>query len=163
MRKYMWPNSCLPSATALVQAVHAASRGRFTLENVENHAARESFPIHGVIDVHRAGQTIRALYVRGVDGSKPTSARRQYRKRCRRCLKQPNIPSSSASGNTSSLTQARDSSGATSHATCSLSLARWVTTPIVKPAIFTNHHYRTIIPSRSRSSVCRNNGPPLYP
>ena len=41
MRKYMWPNSCLPSATALIQAAYAGSGGRFTLENVENHAARE--------------------------------------------------------------------------------------------------------------------------
>lgn len=40
MRKYMWPNSCLPSATALIQAANAASAGRFTLEGVENHAAR---------------------------------------------------------------------------------------------------------------------------
>jgi len=39
MRKYMWPNSCLPSATVLVQAVQTSSRGRFTLESVENHAA----------------------------------------------------------------------------------------------------------------------------
>jgi hypothetical protein len=39
MRRYMWPNSCLPSATALVTAAHGASRGRFTLERVENHAA----------------------------------------------------------------------------------------------------------------------------
>ncbi|CAL1703270.1 unnamed protein product [Somion occarium] len=39
MRKYMWPNSCLPSATSLVTAAQAASRGRFTLEGVENHAA----------------------------------------------------------------------------------------------------------------------------
>ncbi|GJE84825.1 cfs1-like protein [Phanerochaete sordida] len=39
MRKYMWPNSCLPSATILVQSVQTSSRGRFTLESVENHAA----------------------------------------------------------------------------------------------------------------------------
>ncbi|THH30815.1 hypothetical protein EUX98_g3372 [Antrodiella citrinella] len=39
MRKYMWPNSCLPSATALVTAAQAASHGRFTLDGVENHAA----------------------------------------------------------------------------------------------------------------------------
>lgn len=39
MRKYMWPNSCLPSATALIQAANSASAGRFTLEGVENHAA----------------------------------------------------------------------------------------------------------------------------
>lgn len=42
MRKYMWPNSCLPSATALVTAAQAASHGRFTLDGVENHAARAS-------------------------------------------------------------------------------------------------------------------------
>ena len=41
MRKYMWPNSCLPSPTALITAAHAASQGRFTMEGVENHAARK--------------------------------------------------------------------------------------------------------------------------
>ena len=46
MRRYMWPNSCLPSATILVQAVQSASRGRFTLENVENHAARTYHDSH---------------------------------------------------------------------------------------------------------------------
>ncbi|KAG5639335.1 hypothetical protein H0H81_004056 [Sphagnurus paluster] len=39
MRRYMWPNSCLPSATALITAANTASAGRFTLEGVENHAA----------------------------------------------------------------------------------------------------------------------------
>ncbi|KAI0792644.1 cyclopropane-fatty-acyl-phospholipid synthase [Abortiporus biennis] len=39
MRKYMWPNSCLPSATTLITAAHSASAGQFTLEGVENHAA----------------------------------------------------------------------------------------------------------------------------
>ncbi|KAF9004701.1 cyclopropane-fatty-acyl-phospholipid synthase [Cyathus striatus] len=39
MRRYMWPNSCLPSATALITAAHSGSQGRFTLEGVENHAA----------------------------------------------------------------------------------------------------------------------------
>ncbi|KAH7912467.1 Mycolic acid cyclopropane synthetase-domain-containing protein [Hygrophoropsis aurantiaca] len=39
MRRYMWPNSCLPSATALVTAANTGSEGRFTLEGVENHAA----------------------------------------------------------------------------------------------------------------------------
>lgn len=39
MRKYMWPNSCLPSATALITAAQTASQGRFTLEGVENHAS----------------------------------------------------------------------------------------------------------------------------
>ncbi|CAK5262442.1 unnamed protein product [Mycena citricolor] len=39
MRRYMWPNSCLPSATALVTAAQVGSEGRFTLEGVENHAA----------------------------------------------------------------------------------------------------------------------------
>ncbi|KAI0654338.1 cyclopropane-fatty-acyl-phospholipid synthase [Cubamyces menziesii] len=38
MRRYMWPNSCLPSATVLIDAAYAASNGRFTLEGVENHA-----------------------------------------------------------------------------------------------------------------------------
>ncbi|TFK22195.1 putative cyclopropane fatty acid synthase [Coprinopsis marcescibilis] len=39
MRKYMWPNSSLPSATALITAAHTSSQGRFTLQGVENHAA----------------------------------------------------------------------------------------------------------------------------
>ncbi|KIL67415.1 hypothetical protein M378DRAFT_185763 [Amanita muscaria Koide BX008] len=39
MRRYMWPNSCLPSATALIAAAQTGSQGRFTLEGVENHAA----------------------------------------------------------------------------------------------------------------------------
>ncbi|KAA1465956.1 cyclopropane fatty acid synthase [Dentipellis sp. KUC8613] len=39
MRKYMWPNSCLPSATVLVNAAHDASKRRFTLDSVENHSA----------------------------------------------------------------------------------------------------------------------------
>lgn len=46
MRKYMWPNSCLPSATALISAANAGSQGRFTLENVENHAARASYQVY---------------------------------------------------------------------------------------------------------------------
>jgi cyclopropane-fatty-acyl-phospholipid synthase len=41
MRKYMWPNSCLPSATALITAAQKGSQGRFNLDGVENHAARE--------------------------------------------------------------------------------------------------------------------------
>jgi len=39
MRRYMWPNSCLPSATALIEAANTGSQCRFTLEGVENHAA----------------------------------------------------------------------------------------------------------------------------
>ncbi|KAK0490444.1 cyclopropane-fatty-acyl-phospholipid synthase [Armillaria novae-zelandiae] len=35
MRKYMWPNSCLPSASALIQSASP----HFNLERVENHAA----------------------------------------------------------------------------------------------------------------------------
>ncbi|KIJ92032.1 hypothetical protein K443DRAFT_462647 [Laccaria amethystina LaAM-08-1] len=34
----MWPNSCLPSGTALITP-HTGSQGRFTLDGVENHAA----------------------------------------------------------------------------------------------------------------------------
>lgn len=41
MRRYMWPNSCLPSATALITAANTGSEGRFTVEGIENHAARE--------------------------------------------------------------------------------------------------------------------------
>ena len=43
MRKYMWLNSCLPSATGLITAAQTGSQGRFTLEGVENHAARKYF------------------------------------------------------------------------------------------------------------------------
>lgn len=39
MRRYMWPNSSLPCATALITAMNTGSQGRFTLEGVENHAA----------------------------------------------------------------------------------------------------------------------------
>lgn len=41
MRRYMWPNSSLPCATALITAMNTGSQGRFTLEGVENHAARK--------------------------------------------------------------------------------------------------------------------------
>jgi cyclopropane-fatty-acyl-phospholipid synthase len=41
----MWPNGCLPSATVLIDAAHYASQGRFTLESVENHAARTHSPV----------------------------------------------------------------------------------------------------------------------
>ncbi|KDQ55228.1 hypothetical protein JAAARDRAFT_37756 [Jaapia argillacea MUCL 33604] len=39
MRRYMWPNSCLPSATVLVESAQLASQGRFILETVENHSS----------------------------------------------------------------------------------------------------------------------------
>ncbi|KZT20628.1 cyclopropane-fatty-acyl-phospholipid synthase [Neolentinus lepideus HHB14362 ss-1] len=39
MRRYMWPNSCLPSATTLVNAAQVGAHGRLMLEGVENHAA----------------------------------------------------------------------------------------------------------------------------
>ncbi|KAI0052621.1 cyclopropane-fatty-acyl-phospholipid synthase [Auriscalpium vulgare] len=39
MRKYMWPNSCLPSPSVLITAAHEASQGRFKVDTVENHAA----------------------------------------------------------------------------------------------------------------------------
>ncbi|KDQ65099.1 hypothetical protein JAAARDRAFT_202329 [Jaapia argillacea MUCL 33604] len=38
MRRYMWPNSCLPSVKALTNAAQSASQGRFTLETVEDHS-----------------------------------------------------------------------------------------------------------------------------
>lgn len=68
MRRYMWPNGVLPSATALINAAHSASQGRFTLEGVENHAARE--PSFGY-EEHRTllnglySQTILARCVNG--------------------------------------------------------------------------------------------------
>ena len=67
----MWPNSCLPSATALVQAVHSASRGRFTLENVENHAAREPNLLITTIPIHQFVQIIHVPYALGVDDWRP--------------------------------------------------------------------------------------------
>ncbi|KAL1680789.1 cyclopropane fatty acid synthase [Schizophyllum commune] len=39
MRRYMWPNSCLPSATAIITAAHSACHGRLALESVVNHSA----------------------------------------------------------------------------------------------------------------------------
>lgn len=55
MRRYMWPNSSLPSATALITAMNTGSQGRFTLEGVENHAARKHrgifCPTHLLTDV----------------------------------------------------------------------------------------------------------------
>ncbi|KAI0034405.1 cyclopropane-fatty-acyl-phospholipid synthase [Vararia minispora EC-137] len=39
MRKYMWPNSCLPSPTALINAARTGAQGRFALSSVENHSA----------------------------------------------------------------------------------------------------------------------------
>jgi cyclopropane-fatty-acyl-phospholipid synthase len=40
-RKYIWPNSFLPSATVLISAVNTATQARFTVEGVENHSARK--------------------------------------------------------------------------------------------------------------------------
>jgi hypothetical protein len=40
MRRYMWPNSVIPSAVTLINAANSASQGRFLVESVENHAAR---------------------------------------------------------------------------------------------------------------------------
>lgn len=37
MRRYMWPNSALPSATALITAAQSATHGQLSLEGVENH------------------------------------------------------------------------------------------------------------------------------
>ncbi|KAJ7634829.1 CFS1-like protein [Roridomyces roridus] len=41
-RYYMWPNGALPSATALIKAANKGSRGRLTLQSVENHG--EHYP-----------------------------------------------------------------------------------------------------------------------
>ena len=37
----MWPNASVPSATILVNAADSSCPGKFTLEGIENHAARE--------------------------------------------------------------------------------------------------------------------------
>jgi len=75
MRKYMWPNSCLPSATALVVAAQSGSQGRFTLDGVENHAARK-YLFRDAILVHLSvtsiPQIIRELSENGDGDSKPT-------------------------------------------------------------------------------------------
>lgn len=45
----MWPHASVPSATVLVQAADAACPGKFTLEGIENHAARKQLhlsPLH---------------------------------------------------------------------------------------------------------------------
>ncbi|KZS88913.1 cyclopropane-fatty-acyl-phospholipid synthase [Sistotremastrum niveocremeum HHB9708] len=39
IRRYMWPNSSLPSPTCLITAATAASNSRLELESVENHGA----------------------------------------------------------------------------------------------------------------------------
>ncbi|KZT65668.1 CFS1-like protein [Daedalea quercina L-15889] len=39
MRRYIWPNSALPSASALVDAAYKATRGQLKLHTVENHSA----------------------------------------------------------------------------------------------------------------------------
>ncbi|KAJ7062802.1 cyclopropane-fatty-acyl-phospholipid synthase [Mycena amicta] len=36
-RKYIWPNVCLPSVSALVAAVHAGAQGRLSVDSIENH------------------------------------------------------------------------------------------------------------------------------
>ncbi|KAH9049209.1 Mycolic acid cyclopropane synthetase-domain-containing protein, partial [Lactarius deliciosus] len=36
-RKYIWPNSYLPTPTIIINAANAGSQGRFILEGVENH------------------------------------------------------------------------------------------------------------------------------
>lgn len=48
----MWPNAHLPSATALVTAAQSASHGRFTLEGVENHAARKLSALAAICVAH---------------------------------------------------------------------------------------------------------------
>lgn len=40
MRKYMWPASCLPSPTVLIDAARSGAQGRLALDSVENHSAR---------------------------------------------------------------------------------------------------------------------------
>ena len=39
MRRYMWPNSALPCATALMNAASKGSKNRFSVQFVENHGA----------------------------------------------------------------------------------------------------------------------------
>ncbi|KAH9927606.1 cyclopropane-fatty-acyl-phospholipid synthase [Fomitopsis serialis] len=39
MRRYIWPNSALPSASALIDAANKTTQGRLKLHTVENHSA----------------------------------------------------------------------------------------------------------------------------
>ncbi|KAK1231381.1 hypothetical protein PQX77_005508 [Marasmius sp. AFHP31] len=39
MRRYMWPNSSLPSVSVLIDAAQKGGKGSFVLESVENHSA----------------------------------------------------------------------------------------------------------------------------
>ena len=65
MRRYMWPNSCLPSATALITAAYTSSQGRFTLERVENHAARQYYICIYLTYLTFFHQTILELFASG--------------------------------------------------------------------------------------------------
>ena len=71
MRRYMWPNSALPSATTLINAAYTATGGRFTLESVENHSARKCPRLY-LASTDEIEQTILALFANGAEGSRPT-------------------------------------------------------------------------------------------
>ena len=40
-RKYIWPNTYLPTPAIIINAINAASQGRFVLDGVENHGFRK--------------------------------------------------------------------------------------------------------------------------
>jgi cyclopropane-fatty-acyl-phospholipid synthase len=40
-RKYIWPNTYLPTPAIIINAINTASQGRFILDGVENHGFRK--------------------------------------------------------------------------------------------------------------------------
>jgi len=67
----------MPSATILITSMKASSQGRFTLEGVENHAARKSRIIL-LLGFHSIGTGIQITHERSVNGTavlKPTLLR----------------------------------------------------------------------------------------
>ena len=40
-RKYIWPNTYLPTPAIIINAINTATHGRFILDGVENHAFRK--------------------------------------------------------------------------------------------------------------------------
>lgn len=67
----------MPSATLLITSMKASSQGKFTLEGVENHAARKSRIIL-LLGFHSTGTGIQITHGRSVNGTavlKPTLLR----------------------------------------------------------------------------------------
>ena len=118
MRKYMWPNSCLPSATALISAAHTGSQGRFTLEGVENHAARRSSSLASASLAKFRRQIIQEHSESGEGGWKLICPRIRSQKTIRTSRTVPTTRRSNGNGIINSRTPVLDSRRVTSHATC---------------------------------------------